>query len=311
LDAIDVRIFCEMAFKYLDYSAFEKRHISPLKIGRKLGIDEKTVRIRVQKMEDEGFIKYYEAIPNFSLFGFSNLGMFNFEAEDIVSKQVAISVAVKTPQVVDVYDMVGPAFSLTMAGSSINDTQERADALCKETNLKKAPFKISDRNTQNSLTEPKKLDWKIIDKLRGDAMRSSKLLASELSISPRTAEYRIERLLETRVFYIRAAIDARKQQGLIFYGLLLFIDKEKQSEILKLIYDLNGEKVWSIFTPAPGVVIVNLFAFSVGEPEEAVLKVLKIAGVSRCFLTIFKEMVEPRIPSWIDQAISKKLLNSK
>ncbi|MGH9976798.1 MAG: winged helix-turn-helix transcriptional regulator, partial [Nitrososphaeraceae archaeon] len=64
MDAKDVRIFCEIAFKGLDYDSFTDRRVSPLAIGRKLGFDEKTVRVRVKKMEDDGFIKYYQAMPS-------------------------------------------------------------------------------------------------------------------------------------------------------------------------------------------------------------------------------------------------------
>jgi DNA-binding Lrp family transcriptional regulator len=66
LDAKDVRIFCEIAFKGLDYDSFTDRRVSPLAIGRKLGLDEKTVRVRIKK--DDGFIKYYQAMPSLALF---------------------------------------------------------------------------------------------------------------------------------------------------------------------------------------------------------------------------------------------------
>ena len=54
MDAKDVRIFCEMAFKSPKFNAFRDRHISPSGIGRNIGLDEKTVRVRVRRMEDEG-----------------------------------------------------------------------------------------------------------------------------------------------------------------------------------------------------------------------------------------------------------------
>jgi len=300
-----------MAFKYLDYNAFEKRHISPLEIGKRLRIGEKSVRDRIRKMEVEGFIKYYEAIPNFSLFGFNNIGMFNLEAEDIPSKQFAVSIAMKTPQVVDVYDMVGPAFSVTIAGSSVENNQARAGELNREANLRREPFEISDRRTEDPHFAPKRLDWEIINKLRHEAMQPSRTIAADLSVTPRIVEYRIERLLESRVFYIRAAIDARKQRGLIFYGLLLFVDKSRQTNILELISRHHKEKVWSVFTPVSGVIIVNLFALSIGEPEETVSEVLEIPGINRCLLSIFKEIVEPEVPSWIDKAIEEKILGSR
>ena len=68
LDAKDVRIFCEIAFKGLDYDSFTDRRVSPLAIGRRLGLDEKTVRVRVKKMEDDGFIKCLSGDAQFGTF---------------------------------------------------------------------------------------------------------------------------------------------------------------------------------------------------------------------------------------------------
>ena len=80
MDAKDVRIFCEIAFKGLDYDSFTDRRVSPLAIGRKLGLDEKTVRVRVKKMEDDGFIKYYQAMPSLALFQLKNMNTYRLES---------------------------------------------------------------------------------------------------------------------------------------------------------------------------------------------------------------------------------------
>ncbi len=56
MDTTDVLIFCEMSFKYFDYPGVNRRP-SAKKIGNKLGVDERTVRLRTRKMEREGFIQ--------------------------------------------------------------------------------------------------------------------------------------------------------------------------------------------------------------------------------------------------------------
>jgi DNA-binding Lrp family transcriptional regulator len=67
LDSTDVRIFCEMAFRDLGYEKFTERRPSAGEMGKKLGLDEKTVRSRVNRMEESGFIKYYQATPSLAL----------------------------------------------------------------------------------------------------------------------------------------------------------------------------------------------------------------------------------------------------
>lgn len=62
VDAEDVRIFCELAFQDLGSQAFARKALSPAGIGKKLGLDEKTVRLRVKRMEEAGFIKYWKSV---------------------------------------------------------------------------------------------------------------------------------------------------------------------------------------------------------------------------------------------------------
>ncbi len=104
MDAKDVKIFCEIAFTGLDYGSFTDRRVSPLAIGRKLGLDEKTVRVRVKKMEDDGFIKYYQAIPNLSLFQLRIMNTYRFEALNIATKHRVIEHVKELPFIVETID---------------------------------------------------------------------------------------------------------------------------------------------------------------------------------------------------------------
>jgi len=169
MDAKDVRIFCEMAFKYLDYSAFKRRHVSPSEIGRKLGLDEKTVRLRVRKMEEEGFVKYHQAIPSLSLFGLRSMGFYSFEAADIASKYDALSYLRAAPGIVETFDMLGPGFLATLAGTSSEEVQEKVDRIADDLKLKMS-MKVGDRIPRPPLRLPDKLGWRIIQRLRYDAL---------------------------------------------------------------------------------------------------------------------------------------------
>ncbi len=309
LDAKDVRIFCEMAFKYLDYNAFTERHVSASDIGKKLGLDEKTVRLRVRKMEEDGFIKYYEAIPNPALFGLKSMGMYIFQTEDIPSKYDALKYIRQSPWIVEAFDAVGPTFSVTLAGASQEEVQNIVDEMTGKLRLKTG-IKIGDRVARPPLSSPNRLDWRIIQKLRYDAVCPTKEIADALSITPRMAEYRITKLLQSGAFFIRALINAQQQHGLIFYGLILFVDEARKSTLIKEMRDFYGEKVWAMFMPMSGVVGVNLFGFTPGEPEEAVMRALKLEGVKQASFSLFKELIEPQRPNWTDRLIEERITNA-
>jgi DNA-binding Lrp family transcriptional regulator len=308
LDAKDVRIFCEIAFKGLDYDSFTDRRVSPLAIGRKLGLDEKTVRVRVKKMEDDGFIKYYQAMPSLALFQLKNMNTYRFEALNIATKRRVIEYVQELPFIVEAIDYLGQVVSVSISGTSSEEIDQVASGLASRFELYK--WILGSRIIREPVSVADRLDWQIIQELRYDALSGVKELSESLSITPRMIEYRIKKLLGSDMLLVRAIISSQKQQGLIFYELEMSVDETKQYEVIKRLGEIYAEKLWSVRTLAAGVLLANFFAFTLAEPEEAYVNTLKLEGVKSCSLFIFKETVEPKKPNWMDRLIEQKIVSS-
>lgn len=151
-----------------------------------------------------------------------------------------------------------------------------------------------------------RMDWQIIKELRYSARRSTADLARALSITTRMAEYRMGRLMESGAMLVHASIDPRRQTGLVFYELELTISETKQALVARLLAEKHGETIWSTMV-SNGVMLVNLFGFSLGEPEDAAINAAKLEGVKACTLYVLKEAIEPRGPNWIDKQIDHEL----
>jgi DNA-binding Lrp family transcriptional regulator len=309
LDAKDVRIFCEIAFKGLDYDSFTDRRVSPLAIGRKLGLDEKTVRVRVKKMEDDGFIKYYQAMPNLALFQLKNMNTYRFEALNIATKHRVIQYIQELPFIVEAIDYLGQILSVSISGTSSEEIDQVASGLANRFELYK--WILGSRIMKESVSVADRLDWQIIQELRYDALSGVKELSESLSMTPRMVEYRIKKLLGSGMLLVRAITNSQKQQGLIFYELEMSVDETKQYDVIKRLSEIYAEKLWSVRTLAAGVVLGNFFAFTLAEPEEAYVNTLKLEGVRSCSLFIFKETIEPKRPNWMDRLIEQKIASSK
>ena len=308
MDAKDVRIFCEIAFKGLDYDSFTDRRVSPLAIGRKLGLDEKTVRVRVKKMEDDGFIKYYQAMPSLALFQLKNMNTYRFEALNIATKQRVIEHIQELTYIVEAIDYLGQVVSVSITGTSSEEIDQVASGLANTFELYK--WILGSRIIKKPVSVADRLDWQIIQELRYDALSSVKELSESLSITPRMVEYRIKKLLASEMLLVRAIINSQKQQGLIFYELEMSVDETKGYEVIKRLSEIYAEKLWSVRTLAAGVLLANFFAFTLAEPEEAYVNALKLEGVRSCSLFIFKEIVEPKRPNWMDGLIEQKIASS-
>ena len=308
MDAKDVRIFCEIAFKGLDYDSFTDRRVSPLAIGRKLRLDEKTVRVRVKKMEDDGFIKYYQAMPNLAFFQLKNMNTYRFEALNIATKHRVVEYIQERPFIVEAVDYLGKIASISISGTSSEEIGQVAAGLANRFELYK--WILGSRMIKAPVSVADKLDWQIIQKLRYDALSGVKELSESLSITPRMVEYRIKKLLGSGMLLVRAIINSQKQQGLIFYELEMSVDEAKQYEVIKRLSEIYAERLWSVRSLAAGILLANFFAFTLAEPEEAYVNTLKLEGVRSCSLFIFKETVEPKRPNWVDGLIEQKIASS-
>jgi hypothetical protein len=256
-------------------------------------------------MEKEGFIKYYQAIPNFSLFDMG-LSMFGFEAKDTNSKHELLEEFRNAPRVVEILDYMGPIFAATIAAESTDRPERYASQLRRRFGLKSG-VKLSDSRNQPPELVPKKLDWQIMGALRRDALRSSGDIGDSIAASRRMVEYRLSKMLDARVFFVKAMIDAKKQRGIIFFVLTLSTDPSEKSKIPEALKRLHGEKLWTLFAPKDDLFIVNMFGFSSGEPEDSLVQTLKLPGVREGQLSILREWLEPDQPSWIDKLIQERI----
>ena len=294
-----------MAFSDLSSGEFAERHTSPAGIARKLGLDEKTVRLRVKKMEEAGFIKYYQATPDLGLFGLKCLGLFRFEAMNIATKYSVLNYIQRLPGVVEAFDYIGPTISVSVAGASAIEVQQLGDEVAGRFELNK--MNLGDHAVGEPDSRPDRLDWQIIEKLRYDARCTFKDVADALSITPRMAEYRIGKLMDSGAVLVRAVINTQKQEGLIFYELGVTVDQGRQNAVIREMKEKHGDKLWSMRISATGVLLVSLFGFTLGEPEEAAMDILKIEGVRWCSILILKEFLEPTRPNWIDVLIQEEI----
>jgi DNA-binding Lrp family transcriptional regulator len=306
LDVLDVRIFCEMGFKYLDYDRYTERRISSTQIGETLGVSEKTVRLRIKKMEEEGFIKYYQAMPNLTLFGLGEICSCMFDAPDVKLKPAAIEQFRRAPGVVEIDDFLGPRMMVGVGCTSGDEARKAAVEMAGKIGLNFLPGGM-ERKMRTSVVQPSNLDWRLIKELRYDALRETKDIADSLYVTYRMAEYRIKRLLESGALFVVAPLNPRNLQGIILYYIFLVIDPSKQSTLISRLQERHGEKLWHMRTPSTQTILASLLSSNSGEPEDAQLAASRMDGVKQCFLLIHKEKFEPERPSWIDRAVDAKI----
>ena len=276
-------------------------------MARKIGLDEKTIRSRIRKMEKSGFIKYYQASPNLSLLGMKYRCTCRFEAMNIPTKYNVLGYVGELNGVIEAYDYLGPAISVVMVGAAQTDIASLTGQIAGRFELTKMSLgeQTLQRNPAGNLDT---LDWKIVQKLRYDAHATAKEIADALSITQRMSEYRIEKLLDSGSVSIKPVINPLGQEGVVFFELGVSIDPSVQEGMIEKLREMNSEKIWSMHTAPNGMLIMDMFGFKLAEPEEKAMELLSVEGVKWCSIAVLKEVIEPKRPNWIDEFILGKTL---
>ena len=305
MDATDVRIFCEMADRQGGYNILLERKPSTGAVARQLRLDEKTVRTRVRRMEKEGFIQFYQADPHLGLLGIDTVATYRFETVNLTTKRNLVAAVERSPMILEAHEFIGPYLSARIGGSDENPPVKTARDLARQFELATVPLGSVGIDAPPMTLD--RLDWRLVQALRFDARRGTREVARDLGITERMAEYRLAKLMNSGALRVRAVLDSQHQQGLVFYELEVALEESHRQATLDRMRERFGPHFWSIHRPTEGVLIANLFGFTLAAPESAALDVQQYPGVHRCGVFIQKTAIESPTPGWIDARIASAL----
>jgi DNA-binding Lrp family transcriptional regulator len=303
MDAQDIRIFCVLAISGPPETLLPTRPPGLRRIAHGLGLDEKTVRVRLRRLEDDGFIKYYQAAPNLALLGMSAEVTWRFEAVNVATKLEALRYAQAQAGMVEALDFLGGSFVVTGAGETVDRAVDLAKRIAHRFELDR--FEQGRRALEPCEGRLSPLDWRIIERMRYDARAPIGEVAGALGMTPRMVRYRLGRIRASGAVTIRPVIDARRQVGLILYRLTLTTDAEDRAGVLHGLKRRLGNSIWAVRISQAGPLLVDMFALNLAEPEESLALALEVNGVQSCSVMLLKEICEPPAGSWIDQRIAE------
>lgn len=306
MDELDFQIFRGIGFRPYGPHSGDPSRLDPWKIAKKLGVDGKTVKLRLKRME-KGFIKYYQVYPNYELMGVKGSAYF-FEMPEIRKKYEALEKISLVDGVVEIYNFAGNAFCIDFAYRDAPDRDRRL-ALFKELSNCSSCIKFYDRDMPATHIGLKSLDWRIIKSLRFDAFKRPSKVADELGLSIKTVRKRLQRMTDNNAIIIVPVIHPGEIPDTISYGLLFFLDEERREETVRSIFEAFQQTYFLAFTPLLGNLMLLNVARTLGETEDALLQAKSIGGVVDVRQLVLKELRE--YTEWMDREIERKIEETK
>jgi DNA-binding Lrp family transcriptional regulator len=298
MDSLDIKIFLAMGTRNYLFQGEQNRHLNLKLIAKELDVDPDTVRARIRKMEESGFIKYYQVFPNYRIFGLHCFAV-GLIFPEIAAKKEALR-KLKLIENVAWVDERLHSLRVLLLYQTVETDLERNLALIEEltgtkpvleNNLEMLPIGI----------KLGQMDWQIIKSIRYDARKATEQVAKELCLTTRGVNYRLQRLVKGNAFFIVPVVSL---EDFFCSHFTVFLDEDKRAAAVNEIDRLIQEKCMSRLVGSEGSVTFCVLTKSVNESEEDYFRMKAIPGVKRAIMDFTQ--CSHDTSAYFDKLINKK-----
>jgi DNA-binding Lrp family transcriptional regulator len=297
LDDLDVRILRELCRPGPPQWNVRESFSS---ISKRLGVDEETVRLRIKRAKETGFLPGWGMMVNPRLVGCEAAGL-ELEVGDEEKKAEVISKVMLVDGVTDVVDFRGRGLQVLMYYED-DESQERRvrllRAICSSPAVAtwKIRFPLPD-------IRMKKVDWMIAEAMRHDARADLHDVASSLGMSVRTVQRRLSMMEQGNAVYLVSVPNVERLGG-VMANFLVFcpdatekrvVDQAVRSTFVKIGYSDTSPEHYSTFA----VACENL-----SEADAVLAKLKAIDGVQTVRMGILKQLLV--VQDWLYRRVNAR-----
>lgn len=305
MDPLDLKILRSMGVRPYGPKPSDPEALKVARVAKAIGVEPETVRARLEKMEESGFLRCYQVYPNLRHLGMSGAA-YLFRVPDDDKKAAAIEKAELVDGLTEIHNFLGAEMCLDLAYRSPEELSRRLRLLSEITG-DQAPERFYDRHMPKVERPLTRLDWRILKALRGRARRPLNEVADEVGASVKTVRRRHAQMAEEGSFFAVPAVDASRAPGVILYELLFYTAPGASHGVVPKILDVLRERFLYHYVPASeslGNFDVLLAAPSAAEIEEMRRAGAKVPGVVKVSALVFRGWAE--YSAWIDTAIDER-----
>ena len=297
LDDLDVRILREVNSP--DCPQWNVRE-SYTAIGRRVGVDEETIRLRLRRLRDRGVLPALRVTVNPHLLGLEEVGV-DLDVPDEATKSAVLSRLQSLPGITQVADFQGSGIMVVVwhePHRAVPWLGQQIDPLGAWT------LRASWTTPFPEPTVPMRpLDWRILTAIRDDARKDLRAVAATLHTTVRTVYRRLSALTEGKAAFVVAMPKPDRVVGLLCNYLVhcpdidhkRTADAAVQRDFPRIgMYD-TGPEQYSVF----GMVCENL-----SRAEEVLAQLRSLYGVVTVRLAIVRRIFG--VDGWLDLELDER-----
>lgn len=302
VDATDIRIVREMGLRPYGPRPQDPESVRDAAIARRLALDLKTVKARIERMSEVGFLRGHQIVPNLGHFGLEAAG-YLYRITDADRKRDALKRIEVTDGLLEVHDFLGAEACIDLAYRSPDELSVKLREIGESVG-DRAPVRFYDRTLPRVTRELSALDWRIIRSLRGRAHRPLAEVADELGVTLKTVRRRFDRMAREGSFFVAPMLDPSRATGLVLFELLVYTTPDAAHDTQRNVLSALDENHVYHYTPASrslGNFDVLLFGESVATVERLRAAARSVPGVARVDPLLFQGWIDRS--EWMDARI--------
>lgn len=287
LDELDIRLVRTLVGS--DATSSQDSFRVPIhSIAKSLGVDENTVRNRIERWRKTGYLRGWRLATNPTLFG---LEMFQawLDVHPESRKTDALRVMANLPTVGGIKDYFGNSIWVSLFSHDEKEFKDQLKQISRICNSEKMTWvrshfprcKISLRET----------DWEIIGRMQSDPWKPFVSVARELGLSTRTVRRRMSRMTEANAVFMMADIDLRSVRGAHFADLLVLTQNDEVGRRACSAVAGRLKKMTIFEESGPGHSLFALQLDNISNVREVLRMVKSESGVTDARLDLLEDVV--------------------
>lgn len=288
MDDLDLKIYRSLIVDPASFKAFTNVRKTNLAIARELGVDEGTIRNRLNRMIGGGFIKGRHVYANPSMLGKLDVHL----GLDMRPPSHKADVIRKTKLIDGVYlvrDYLNNAMGVDFVCDDEESLARKVELISRIANAEEVIRFVARPGPERFFFTD--ADARIIWSIRESPRKPFKRIAKEANMSVKSVKRRFDRMVEAGALLVANVLDYKKAKGVIMGNLVVSFDEthdrgKLDQELLRVL----GDRV-RVHMMEHESASFSLMFRNVSEQREMLMAVKTIEGINKARLDIVVDNV--------------------
>lgn len=266
-------------------------------VARKLGVDEETVRNRINHLRESGFLLGWRLVPNPMLLGRKSTFLF-LDFGEAELKEETIPRLKKMNGVL----VISSIYDKSILLSLLDDEAGSCSKQVADMGIKAEILTVPGMGFPPSSFRIKPTDWEIIRLLLRNAEMKVTDVATEVKISPRTVKRRLNEMLSASAIFIMPLVNLGKSGG-VNCNLMVQSEDGRKTGVERVVSSRIDNLVFRASDSKNGL-IFGFTAPNITEGNEILKWIKHQPGVKSVRMNIVEQVVH--VFDWIEDEVKKR-----